>query len=140
MSAQLPLWFGRERGVDLSGLVDWEDEDGADDGPGLLDGAGAAVLGFAVPLAIIALVLAAGQLPMYAMVMLGIAGAAWLTGGLAAGWLVTFSEDAPGWARTAVAVMTQMGKVVALMFIIASVVILLALVAGLILAMASDRR
>lgn len=140
MSAQLPLWFGRERGVDLSSLVDWEDEGSSHEGSGVLDDVGAGMLGFTLPLAIIALAIALGQLPMWAMVLLGIGGAAWLMTGVRAAWIVAFSEEQPSWVRATVAIMVGLGKVLALAFIIASVVLVLVLIAMIIFGLASDRR
>ena len=139
MSTELPIWFGRERGTDLSALIDLEDGEPAE-GRGLLDDVTAGLLGLVVPLAIIALVIAAGQLPIEAMVALAVAGAAWLGGGVAAAWLVSFSDEAPPWARAMAAVLVALGKVIGWALIVASIVLLVVVVAMLIFGLASDRR
>jgi hypothetical protein len=140
MSAELPLWFGRERGTDLFEVIDFEADDALDEGGGLLDSVGAGLLGFLAPLAVIALVIAAGQLSVGAMVVLAMAGAAWLTAGLVAAWLVAFSEEAPPWARATVAVLVALGTIIGWAFVVASVVLLLVIVLMVVFGLASDRR
>ena len=141
MSAQLPLWFGRERGTDLYEVIDWDAQDAVEEeGSSLFGGVGAGLLGLLVPLAVIALVIAAGQLPIAAMVVLAMAGAAWLTTGLAAAWLVAFSDEAPPWAQATTAVLVALGTIIGWAFVVASVVLLLVIVLMVVFGLASDRR
>jgi len=139
MAAELPLWFGRERGTDLSALIELEDDEPEGHG-GLLDDVTAGLLGLVVPLAIIALVIAAGKLPIEAMAVLARAGAAWLAAGVSAAWLVSFADEAPPWAQAMAAVLVTLGKVIGWALIVASVVLLVVVVAMLIFGLASDRR
>lgn len=140
MTTQLPLWYGRERGTDVATLVDFDVSDAAEDAGGRDLMAG--ILGLLVPVAIVALVMACGQLPIGAMVILGMAGAAWLTTGLAAAWLVAFSEEeTPPWAEAFVTILVALGTITAIALAIASVVavvvVLLIVIVGL---TSSDRR
>jgi apolipoprotein N-acyltransferase len=139
MNAELPLWFGRERGTDLSALIDLEDGEPAE-GRGLLDDVTAGLLGLVIPLAVIALAIAAGHLPLAASIGLALAGAAWLAAGGSAAWLVSFSGEAPPWAQAMAAVLVGLGKVIGWALIVASIVLLVVVVAMLIFGMASDRR
>jgi hypothetical protein len=139
MSTEQPIWFGRERGTDLSALIDLEDGEPAE-GRGLLDDVTAGLLGLVVPLAIIALVIGAGQLPIEAMAVLALAGAAWLAAGVSAAWLVSFSDEAPPWARAMAAVLVALGKVIGWTIVVGSIVLLVVVVAMLIFGLTSDRR
>jgi hypothetical protein len=139
VSAELPLWFGRERGTDLSGLVELEDDEPEGHG-GLLDDVTAGLLGLVVPLAVVALVIAAGHLPLAASAALALAGAAWLASGVAAAWLVSSSDEAPPWARAMAEVLVALGKVIGWAIVVASILFLVVVVAMLIFGLASDRR
>jgi hypothetical protein len=139
VSAELPLWFGRERGTDLSALVELEDDE--PEGPGgLLNDVTAGLLGLIVPLAIIALAIGAGHLPLAASIGLALAGAAWLAAGVAAAWLVSFSDEAPPWAQATAAVLVALGKIIGWIFIVGSILLLVVVIATLIFGLASDRR
>lgn len=139
MSAELPLWFGRERGTDLSALVELEEDE--PEGPGgLLDDVTAGLLGLLAPLAVIALAIGAGHLPLELSIGLALAGAAWLAGSAAAAWLVAFSDEPPPWARATTAVLVALGKVIGWALIVGSIVLIVVLVAALIFGLASDRR
>jgi hypothetical protein len=140
MASELPLWYGRPRGTDLSDLVGWVDE--AAESPAGGRDVAAGVLGFLIPLAIVMCTMAAGQLPIAAMALLGLAGVAWLGAGLAAAWLLAFSEEeAPPWAETFVAVLVGLGHIIIVAAAIASVVAVLLFLIMLVMALASsDRR
>jgi hypothetical protein len=141
MSTDLPLWFGRERGIDLSALAEWDEEDEGQDG-GFIGDFGAGLLGLLAPAALVASLVGAGHLPLAAVVGLIMAGTAWLAGGIAAGWAVAFCEEAPpAWAHIYTRVLITFGKIIAFASVVIVVVIALAMLLAIIFgAAASDRR
>ena len=140
MAAELPLWFGQARGTDISPLIDLDADVVEDHGGG--NDVAAGILGLLVPLAIVACTMASGQLPIAAMVTLGLAGAAWLSAGLAAAFLVAFSEEeTPPWAEAFTTILVGLGHIIIIAAAIASVVAVLLFFIVLIMGLASaDRR
>lgn len=140
MSVDLPLWFGRERGTDLSALADWDEDVDGETG-GWFDEFAAGLLGLLAPVALIALLIGSAQLPLAAMVGLVLLGGAWLASGVLAAWLVHSSEDeAPLWASVFVHVIVILGKIIAFASIIIAALVLLAMLLMIIVGAASDRR
>jgi hypothetical protein len=137
----LPLWYGRQRGTDLSALIaiddDYDDEEG-----GGINEVTAGIVGLLAPAALVAVVLASGCLPLAVAVLLGAVGAAWLGLGLAATWLVTFSdEDQPPWAGAVVAVLVGLGRIIVFVaFVVSLLVLLFMLIAFFAAMMSSDNR
>jgi hypothetical protein len=141
MSTDLPLWFGRERGIDLSALAEWDEEDETQEG-GFIGDFGAGLLGLLTPAALVALLVGAGHLPLAAVVALIVAGTAWLAAGIAAGCAVAFSAEAPpAWARTYTRVLITLGKIIAFASVVIVVVFALVMLLAIFLgAAASDER
>ncbi len=131
------------RGTDLSALVSFDEEDDQE-ARGLIphiDDGVAGVVGFLAPVTWIALLLASGYLPLAAAVLLSLASLAWLGLGLAAGWVVAYSdeEEHPAWAEGMVAIMVTLGKVIIIGAVIASVLAVVFLLMALIAGAMSDR-
>ena len=140
MSADLPLWFGSERGTDLSALVEFDDADDDGEGGGLIDDFAAGLLGLLLRLVPLALAIGSGEVPIPAAVLLGAAGAAWLAAGLVAAWQVAFlDEDAPLWATGFVAFRVTLGKIIAIASVVIAVLFLVAMLIGMMAAASSDR-
>jgi hypothetical protein len=136
MAAELPLWFGQARGTDLSALIDLDADDSEDRGGGRDVAAG--VLGFIVPLAIVVSSMGSGQLPIAAMVILGLVGLAWLGAGLAA-CLVAFSEEeTPPWAEAFITILVGLGHIIIIAAAIATVVAVLLFFIVLVMGLASS--
>ena len=141
MASELPLWYGRERGVDLIGFADIGDGGDADEPDN--DSVSGSVLGTIV----IGLLLGAGVAgiatvgtPLILAVLAGIASAAIVGWCFAAIAQVSTSEDASALAQATVATTDVIGEAAKLTVIILAFAVGIAFVLVLIGALSSDRR
>ena len=141
MSVQLPLWYGQPRGTDLYDIVDFVDDEEERGQFRLVDDVTAGIIGFLAPLVIIALAMAGAQSDALAMVLLGIAGAAWFAAGAVSAGFVLFSEedDEPGAARAWLGCLVVLGRILAFLIVIGTIVIGLLCLITLVMG-SSDRR
>ncbi len=138
MSAELPLWYGRERGTDLAAFIELDIE-----APDAGSGERAfAVLGLLSPALTVAPIIAISQPPIIVTVLVGLVFAAWLALGSWAVLLVGGEEEPPPWAEGMVTALVWLGRVTVWPIVILSGAIVLIIVIGLIGAFvaASDRR
>lgn len=133
-----PLWYGRERGTDLSALIAIDDDFDDEEGGGINE-VTAGIVGLLAPAALVAAVLASGCLPLAVAILLGAGGAAWLGFGLTAVWLVTFSdEDQPPWAGALVALLVGLGRIIVFVAFVVSLLVLLFMLIAFFAAMISS--
>ncbi len=146
MAANLPLWYGRERGTSLVSLVDFDE--GTEVEVGFLDRMSdrlfgwindfhAGVVGFFVPFLtlIIATSAAAATSPALAAA-LALAALAWAAGAGYAAWRVSADgEEAPSWATGILKALITFGRILIVSWIIGTVVavivVFLSLVIGI---------
>ena len=142
MATELPLWFGRERGTDLTALVEWDDPVEEGDGGGIIDDFAAGLLGLLAPVAFLALIVGTASLPIMATAALVGVAILWLGGGIASAVIVGMNEDgAPCWAAAFARVLIVTGKIIAFGTVVTVVLIGLAMLLGVIIAaLASDSR
>jgi hypothetical protein len=152
-TTRLPLWFGQARGAGLASLAMFEEEAGDEETPGFLDrlwdrlfggitDTRAAFIGFSVILMALALGTAAAERVPAAAGLLGLATCAWLVFGAACAWfVVTQGDAAPAWARSTVAGLTGLGRIIAVTVILSTIVAVVFAIAVLLMSAAmSDRR
>ena len=141
MASELPLWYGRERGVDLIGFADLGDGDDGGEPEG--DRAGASVLGTFVIGMLLGLgvaVIAAVGAPLTLTVLAGIASAAIVGWCFVAIAQVSTSEDPSTAALITVAITAGIGEAAELIVIILAFAIGIIFILSLIGALSSDRR
>jgi len=141
VASELPLWYARERGVDLSSMVSFEDEDAeqAEEEDDMATSALGTVT-TAVLIALGALAMVTSGVPLWATVLVGIAGAAWLALAFAALWNVAASEEPAPWAAITFSVTAGIGRLVVVTMIVAAIAAVIAVVLAFIAALAGDRR
>jgi hypothetical protein len=136
MSSELPLWFGRERGTDLSALVEWEEEEALESGG---NDFAVGLLGLLAPLALLALALSAMSLPLVASIGLIALGVLWFAAGSIAGAATALTEDPPVLATVFSQILVTIGKIIAFASLLFIVIFAVAMLLGLVAAVfASD--
>lgn len=140
MASELPAWYGRERGTDLSDYYyeAGEIEETAGNPVQVRAGlSGTAVI--ALLLMAIVAGMGAGGVPVGFVVLVALASAGLVAWCLKAEWEVEHSEN-PGAAATMTAGLTNaIGEIVIIAIIIAAIVAVVLFIAGMIAALSSDR-
>lgn len=142
MSSDVPLWFGRERGIDLTEFASFEDDE-EEEGQGEYDVISSSVFGTIVVALVIAATIAvmtAATLPLWMVVLAGIAGAVLVAWALLASWQAANAEEPSGAAGFTVMVMAGIGDVVVVAAIIGGILAIVAVIIATVAALSSGRR
>lgn len=137
MATELPLWYGMERGSDLSEFASFEDDEGEEGGE--RDIIRASVFGTLVIAIIIAAAvagMAASDLPLWSVVLAGLAGGFLVAWALFAAWETATSEEPRGVAAFTVMLTAGIGDIVVLTVVIGGIALIIAAV----IAASSGRR
>ena len=131
MASELPLWYGMERGSDLSEFASFEDDEVEEQGEHDVIRAsvfGTLVIGIIIAASVAGM--AASDLPLWSSVLAGLAGGSLVAWGLFSSWAAATAEEPSGAALFTVMVTAGIGDLVVLTVIVGGIVAGIALIAA----------
>ena len=141
MATELPAWYGLGIGSDISESASFEDDEAEEGGERDIIRAsvfGTLVIGIIIAAAVAGM--AASDLPLWSVVLAGLAGGCLVAWGLFAAWETATSEEPQGATAFTVMLTAGIGDIVVLTVVIGGLVAVFALVIGVLAAGSSGRR